>query len=137
MSEQTITPDIAPADGRPVPGTVAADEHTHGGVHDPNLHHSPEEIRREMRVYLTVFAGLAVLTGATVAARFLLHLPLGQAIALALAIACLKGFLVAAFFMHLLSEKKVIYGVLILTAVFFAVLLFLPVHDILGKFGHY
>lgn len=137
MTEQTITPDIAPADGMPVPETVAADEQTHGGVHDPDLHHSPEGIRREMRVYLTVFAGLAVLTAATVAARFLLHLPLGQAIALALTIACMKGFLVAGFFMHLLSEKKVIYGVLILTGIFFAALLWLPVHDVLGKFGHY
>lgn len=137
MSEQTITPDIAPADGMPVPQSAAADEHPHDGVHDANLHHSPEEIRREMRVYLTVFAGLAALTGATVAARFLLHLPLGQAIALAISIACLKGFLVAGFFMHLLSEKKVIYGVLILTGIFFAALLWLPVHDVLGKFGHY
>ncbi len=137
MTDQTITPDIAPTDAMPVPQSEAEDEHTHAGVHDANLHHSPEEIRREMRVYLTVFAGLAVLTGATVAARFLLHLPLRQAMALAIAIACMKGFLVAGFFMHLLTEKKVIYGVLILTGIFFALLLWLPVHDVLDKFGHY
>ena len=137
MTEPTITPGIAPTDAMPIPQSEAEDEHTHAGVHDANLHHSPEEIKREMRVYLTVFAGLAALTAATVGARFLLHLPLGEAIALALAIACVKGFLVAGFFMHLLSEKKVIYGVLALTIFFFAVLLFLPVHDILGKFGNY
>jgi cytochrome c oxidase subunit IV len=136
LTDQTITPEAAPAGAAPLPETVIEGEHGHGDVHDSS-HHSPEEIRREMHVYLAVFAGLAVLTGATVAARFLLHLPLGQAIALALAIACLKGFLVAGFFMHLLSEKKVIYGVLILTLVFFAALLWLPVHDVLGKFGHY
>ncbi len=137
MTEQTMNPDMIPAGGLPVPETVVENAPAHGSMHDLDLHHSPEEIRREMRVYLTVFAGLAVLTAATVAARFLLHLPLGQAIALALAIACLKGFLVAGFFMHLLSEKKVIYGVLILTGIFFAALLWLPVHDVLGKFGHY
>jgi cytochrome c oxidase subunit 4 len=131
-----MTPEAAPAGAAPLPETVFEGEHGHGGAHDSS-HHSPEEIRREMHVYLTVFAGLAVLTGATVAARRFLHLPVGPTIAVALVIASIKGFLVAGFFMHLLSEKKVIYGVLILTAVFFAVLLFLPVHDILGKFGHY
>jgi cytochrome c oxidase subunit IV len=137
VTDQTTTPDIAPTDAMPVPQSAAEDEHAHAGVHDANLHHSPEEIRREMRVYLVVFAGLAVLTAATVAARTFLNLPAGPTVAVALVIASIKGSLVAGFFMHLLSEKKVIYGVLILTAVFFAVLLFLPVHDILGKFGHY
>jgi cytochrome c oxidase subunit 4 len=132
MSEQ-ITANPVAADGMPVVPAIA-DEHTHGGVHDPNLHHSPDEIRREMKVYLVVLAGLAALTAGTVAARFLLHLPEGQAIALAIAIASVKGFLVAGFFMHLLSEKKLIYGILILTVVFFAVLMWLPVHDVMGKF---
>ncbi len=137
MTDQTNTPDIAPTDAMPIPLTAAEDEHAHAGVHDANLHHSPEEIKREMRVYLAVFGGLAVLTAATVAARFLLHLPLHQAIALALLIAACKGFLVAGFFMHLLSEKKVIYGILALTVLFFIVLLALPVNDVLDKFGHY
>ena len=43
---------------------------------------------------------------------------------------------VAGFFMHLLSERKLIYGILILTVVFFAVLLWGPAHDIADKF-HY
>lgn len=110
------------------------DDHTHGGVANPNIHHTPEQIRAEMRVYFIVFFSLAVLTGATVAARLLLDLPMGYAIAVALFIASIKGFLVAGFFMHLLSEKKLIYGVLALTVFFFAILLWLPVHDILDKF---
>jgi cytochrome c oxidase subunit 4 len=134
MNEQTMQPPLAP-DGIPLPATPAADEHAHGGVHDPNLHHSPEEIKREVRVYLLVFCSLAVLTGATVAARLLFDLPMGYAIAVALAIALTKGFLVAGFFMHLLSEKKLIYAVLALTVIFFAFLIWLPVHDIADKMG--
>ena len=130
MSEHVST---TATDGVPVV-PPAVDEQEHGGVHDPNVHHSPEEIRKEMRVYLAVLGGLAVLTGATVYACYGLKLPIHQAVLVALAIASMKGFLVAGFFMHLLSEKKVIYGILLLTVAFFAVLLWLPVHDILDKF---
>ncbi len=101
---------------------------------DHDSHNSPEHIKREMRVYLYVLAALAVLTGATVFACFGLKLPVHQAIIIAMIIACTKGFLVAGFFMHLLSEKKLIYGILVLTVVFFAVLLWLPVHDVIDKF---
>ncbi len=132
MAEQIIAPP-SPVDGMPVVPS-AVDEHTHGGVHDPNVHHSPEEIKREMKIYIGVFVMLAILTGATVAARYMLHLSMTGTIAVALTIACIKGSLVAAFFMHLINEKKLVYSVLMLTVVFFAVLLWLPVHDVLGKF---
>ena len=114
-------------------------EHLAGGMVDPNVHHghTPEEIRKEMRVYLTVFAGLAVLTAATVGACYGLKdsLSVHATIAVALVIAVTKGFLVAGFFMHLLSERKVIYGVLILTVFFFAVLLWGPWHHNYDMFG--
>ena len=132
MAEQIIAPS-SPADGMPVV-PPAVDEHAHGGVHDPNVHHSPEEIEREKRVYLIVFGALALLTAATVIACYGLKLPVHDAIAVALVIASLKAFLVAGFFMHLLSEKKLIYSILVLTVVFFAALLWLPVHDVIGKF---
>ena len=107
--------------------------------HEPDPHaphgHTPEQIRKEMKVYLTVFAGLAVLTVATVVACYLFKLPVHTAIAVALVIASVKGFLVAGFFMHLLSEKKVIYGVLALTVFFFAVLLWGPWHHVYDLFG--
>jgi cytochrome c oxidase subunit 4 len=96
--------------------------------------HSPEEIQREKRVYLTVFAGLAVLTIVTVAVSYL-HLSPRWAILLALAIASVKGFLVAGFFMHLLSEKKLVYSVLVLTVFFFAVLLWGPWHHWYNALG--
>jgi cytochrome c oxidase subunit IV len=107
------------------------DVHEHAGIGDPNAHHSPEQIRAEMRVYLAVFIGLAVLTGVTVGAFYALRsFPVRTAIIVALIIASVKAFLVAGFFMHLFSEKKVIYGILILTVVFFIFLMMLP-------FGHH
>jgi cytochrome c oxidase subunit 4 len=87
--------------------------------------HTVEEIRKETRVYLMVFVALAALTAITVGVSYL-HLAGWRAIALALIIACIKGFLVAGFFMHLLSEKKLIYSVLIVTLLFFAMLMWIP-----------
>ena len=67
-----------------------------------------------------------VLTIVTVAiSRFHLSVPI--AVAVALFVATIKGALVACYFMHLISEKKLIYAVLALTAVFFVALLALPV----------
>lgn len=94
--------------------------------------HSPEDIKRETRGYVIVFVALAALTVITVAVTRL-HLPAGPAIAVALLIAITKGTLVACYFMHLLSEKRVIYAVLILTVVFFIVLMSIPVSGQLGS----
>jgi len=94
--------------------------------------HSPEDIKRETRGYVIVFVALAALTVITVAVTRL-HLPPGPAIAVALLIAITKGTLVACYFMHLLSEKRVIYAVLILTVVFFIVLMSLPISGHLGS----
>jgi cytochrome c oxidase subunit IV len=83
------------------------------------------DIDRHVRIYITVFVALMVLTVITVAiAR--LHLSVPVAVAVALFVATIKGALVAGYFMHLVSEKKLIYAVLVLTVVFFAVLLALP-----------
>lgn len=87
--------------------------------------HSVEEIKKETRVYLTVFVVLGTLTAVTVGVSYL-HLSTGMAIVVALMIASVKGFLVAGYFMHLLSEKKLIYSVLIITALFFIFLMFIP-----------
>ena len=113
--------------------TEHAEHVEHAEIHD--AHNDPEHIKREVRVYLLVFGSLAVLTGATVAARYLFDLPMGYAITVALIIAAMKASLVACFFMHLLSEKKLIYAVLTLTAIFFAFLIWLPLHDIADKMG--
>ena len=87
--------------------------------------HAAEDIQKHVRIYMTVFASLAVLTILTVAVSYL-HLPIHLAIAVALAIAITKGSLVALYFMHLISEEKAIYWVLLLTASFFAVLMYMP-----------
>ena len=84
------------------------------------------DIDRHVRVYITVFVALMVLTIITVAVSRL-HLSVPIAVTVALLVAIIKGSLVACYFMHLISEKKLIYAVLVLTAVFFAALLALPV----------
>ncbi|OGW68640.1 MAG: hypothetical protein A2036_03235 [Omnitrophica bacterium GWA2_50_21] len=86
---------------------------------------NPEEIKKHVKVYITVFAALAFLTVLTVAASYL-KLPLVPAILVALFIASLKAGLVAGFFMHLLSEKQVIISILAVTVFFFVVLMLLP-----------
>ena len=84
------------------------------------------DIDKHVRIYITVFVALMVLTIITVAiAR--VHLPVPIAVTLALFVATIKGSLVGCYFMHLISEKKLIYAVLALTVVFFVVLLSLPV----------
>lgn len=99
-------------------------------------HNSPEHIRRERNVYLLVFASLAVLTAATVGVVYWFHVPESYAIAVALGIATIKGFLVAGFFMHLLSEKRLIYSVLILTVVFFVVLILVPLGSMHSRMAY-
>lgn len=83
------------------------------------------DIDRHVRVYITVFAALMVLTIITVAISYL-HLSVPVAVTVALVVASVKGSLVACYFMHLISERKLIYAVLVLTVVFFAALLALP-----------
>jgi cytochrome c oxidase subunit 4 len=83
------------------------------------------DIDRHVKTYVIVFVALMALTIITVAISRL-HLPIPEAVTIALIVAVIKGSLVAGFFMHLISEKKVIYAVLAITVAFFVVLLFLP-----------
>lgn len=96
--------------------------------------HSAEEIKKETRVYVLVFVALAALTVITVAVSTL-DLSVGAAVAVALFIAAIKGSLVAAFFMHLISERKLIMAVLILTLIFFLALIFLPLGGYADRLG--
>jgi len=94
-------------------------------------HMSVEEVKKHIRVYLTVFGALAVLTVVTVGVAYL-NLPIWPALIVALLIASIKGGLVAGYFMHLVSEKKVIYWVLTITAgflVFMFILFISAYHD--------
>ncbi len=83
------------------------------------------DIKKHVRTYIIVFVALAALTVVTVGISYL-HLAKVPAILLALFIATLKGTLVAAYFMHLISEKRLIFVVLIITFVFFLALILLP-----------
>lgn len=85
------------------------------------------DIDRHVRIYMAVFGTLLLFTGLTVAAWKWGPAAVGPTIAVALAIATIKASLVALFFMHLNAEKKLIYWVLALAAVFFVVLLLTPV----------
>ena len=92
------------------------------------------DIDKHVRIYITVFVALMVLTIITVAiAR--VHLPLPIAVSVALLVAVIKGSLVACYFMHLISEKKLIYAVLVLTGAFFVALLALPTLTVKDGFG--
>jgi cytochrome c oxidase subunit 4 len=100
----------------------------HAGTSDHAVHsgHDPADIDKHVRVYITVFVALMALTIVTVAVSYL-HLSTPIAIGVALFIATIKGSLVACYFMHLISEKKLIYGVLGITVFMFVALMMLPV----------
>ena len=89
-------------------------------------HNNTDSIKEHIRVYLTVFGALGVLTVVTVAVSYL-DVTTIEAVFLALVIASIKASLVAGYFMHLISEKQTIIWILILTFYFFLVLMFLPV----------
>jgi len=84
------------------------------------------DIDKHVRIYITVFVALMVLTIITVAVSRV-HLPVPIAVTVALLVAIIKGSLVACYFMHLISEKKLIYVVLGITVFKFIVLMILPV----------
>jgi len=84
-----------------------------------------EDFRHHVRRYLYIFYALLFGTLITVGASYI---PFGNHainIAVALLIASGKAFLVAGYFMHLISERKMIYGMLAFTAFFFLGLMFL------------
>ncbi len=89
----------------PHPG--AAEAHDHG--HDHGGH---------TKIYFVIGTALLVGTIVTVLARYWEFNSVALTIAIALFIASIKAFLVAGYFMHLLSEKKMIYLVLATTAAF-------------------
>ena len=86
---------------------------------------SAEDIRKHVRIYIGVFVALAALTIITVGLSYL-ELPGFWHIGFALIVATIKGALVACYFMHLISEKTIIYAVLVLCMLFFVFLMFLP-----------
>jgi caa(3)-type oxidase subunit IV len=98
--------------------------------------HAAHDVRKDLKRYITVFVLLLIGTLLTVAAwkwggdlmtQIGLHPTLTLTIVIALVIATIKAFLVAGYFMHLISERKAIYAVLGATAFFFVALMYLVV----------
>ena len=98
------------------------------------MHSDPAAVKKSVRTYMMIGAALLVFTAITVLANQL-HLAVPLAITVALIIAITKGSMVAAVFMHLNHERRWIYGALILTVVFFVVLMCIPIFTTMDTIG--
>ena len=82
--------------------------------------HDTASMQDHIRVYLMVFGALGVLTVVTVLASYL-NLSTSEGIFLALIIASVKASLVLGYFMHLITERKMIIWILVMTIFFFLI----------------
>jgi caa(3)-type oxidase subunit IV len=98
------------------------------------MHSDAAAVKKSVRGYMMVGATLLVFTAITVAANQV-HLAVPIAVTVALMIAIMKGSMVAAVFMHLSHERKWIYGALLLTVVFFVVLMCIPIFTTMDNIG--
>ncbi len=87
---------------------------------------SPESYKQYTRKCLVVFLAVVCGTGLMVGVSFA-SLASTTRIVLILAAACANAFLVAGYLMHLISERKMIYTVLMFTAIFFVGLMGLTI----------
>ena len=90
------------------------------------------DVKKHIRSYMVVFVALMTLTVVTVLISYL-HPSLVVAVIIALFVASIKASLVAAYFMHLISEKKLILVTLAFTAFFFIALLALPTLEVFSR----
>ena len=87
---------------------------------------SGHNIESHIKVYWNVFYALLAFTALTVGVTYIEFGSEFWTFFVGLAIACVKGYLVAAYFMHLNDESKTIYSLLVLSVVFLAVLMTIP-----------
>lgn len=85
------------------------------------------DVQKDVKKYIIIFVALLAGTVITVAANYIHFGSDVMNIVVALFIATIKAFLVAGYFMHLLSERKMIYGILAATIFFFIGLMFLTI----------
>jgi len=97
-------------------------------------HMDLEKTRKTIKMYLVVGVALLVFTVITVGVNQV-HLAVPAAITVALIIATMKGSMVASVFMHLSHERRWIYGALLLTVVFFIVLMSVPLFTQMDNIG--
>jgi cytochrome c oxidase subunit 4 len=100
----------------------AAPAHGHGS-HGHG--HGAHDVAKEVRKYLLVFGALLIGTLLTVWASYINFGTPSANIIVALVIATVKATLVGGFFMHLVDERRLIYGVLGATVFFFVGLMYL------------
>ena len=101
---------------------------------------SDKNMSHHISNYRNVFIYLLIGTALTVGASYFdfnISNSMAGAIFVGLVIASIKGYLVAANFMHLNSERKIIHWILLLTIFFLALLLFIPVLWDLNNISHY
>src|SRR5207237_204269 len=86
---------------------------------DPSEHEEyAHNVQKHVRGYLMVGATLLLFTGITVALSYVNFGTQKANVAVAMLVAMFKAGLVAAIFMHLAAEKRLIYRVLIFTGLF-------------------
>jgi len=81
------------------------------------------DVSKEVRTYLVIFLALLAGTILTVAMYYVHFESVAVTVAVAMFIASVKAFLVAGFFMHLISEKTAIYALMGSTVFFFTALM--------------
>src|SRR3989449_10444959 len=84
-------------------------------------------VAKHVKVYITVFIALLIGTVLTVAMYYQHFESVAVTVSIAIFIATVKASLVAGFFMHLVSERKAIYAILVATVFFFAGMMYLTV----------
>jgi len=87
---------------------------------------SGHNIESHIKVYWNVFFALIAFTLLTVGVSYIEFGSVFWTLFVGLAIACIKGYLVSAYFMHLNDETQAIYSLLGLAVVFLAVLMSIP-----------
>ena len=87
--------------------------------------HAAHDVSKHIRAYVLVGLTLIIFTGITVALSYVNFGTQKANVAVAMLVATFKAGLVAAIFMHLSSEKRMIYRILIFTVFFVLGLFFL------------
>ena len=99
----------------PVLAEVTAAAAAEEVLHDE---HAAHDVSKHIRLYLLIGGTLLFFTGVTVGLSYVNFGTQKANVAVAMVVATVKAGLVAAIFMHLNSEKRMIYRILIFTFFF-------------------
>jgi hypothetical protein len=88
------------------------------------MEHQQDEFKRDIAIYFSIIA-------MTLLIIFISHLRLGlNGILLIVPVACLEASILAYYFMHLMTKKKTVHLLILLTVIVFINLLFWPAWDV-------